>query len=460
MITPHSAGYHARQTFQLALPIVLSMAGQTFVWTADNIMVGHIVPETVGYSGQTALAASGFANSVFANVLVFGIGFSIALTQMTGAAYGAEKTDQLGSVFRHGLLLNMLLGIVFSLILILSEPLLYQMGQDRLVVEVAIPYYWLLNYSIFPFLVFFAFKQYAEGLSSTIPAMIWMLLSNLMNVLLNWILIYGHWGFEPMGLLGAGWATLISRIFLMVGFGAYVLRAAYFKPFLEGFWDWWQVSWSLLERVWRLGLPMGFQMFLEVGAFTTGSILVGLFGEAALSAQQIALNIGSITYLMASGVASAATIRVSQYFGRRDFTNLRISAMMPLWLVVGFMAGTGMIIFALRQQIPLWFVEDGGSAAVSLAAGLLVVVAFFQLFDGVQVIGMAVLRGVADTRIPTLIAIVAYWGLSLGGGVWMAFSLGLGPIGIWYGYLLGLAAAGLSFWLRYAWLLRGKLTQG
>lgn len=454
----HHYLFHVRQTLKLAVPVMLSMAGQTMVMTADNLMVGNVTIDQVGYGGNQALAAVAFASSVFTNVFMLGIGFSIGLTQMVGAAYGRKDRTAIGQLFRHGLMLDLLIGLLGCVLLLTIEPLLWHMGQVPRVVELCLPYYRQLAFNMPLIMVFFGFKQFAEGVSSTLPAMVFMLAGNAINIFLNWVLIYGHLGFEPMGITGAGWATIISRVFQMVGFGSYVLTAKYFRQFLESFWEGMTFTKGMILDIAKLSTPIGFQMLLEAGAFTIGSIMIGTFGEAALSSQQIALNVVSITFMTASGVASAATIRVSQAFGRGNFGELNKAASTSFWIVMSFMSVTGILIYWLRYQLPEWFVSGESSReVVSVAASLLVVAAVFQFFDGLQLVMMSILRGVADTKIPTMIAVVAYWGISLGGGYLLAFSLGFGPVGIWYGYLVGLGFAGVMFFFRFRYLQRYQL---
>jgi MATE family multidrug resistance protein len=422
-----------KTTFLLAYPVMLSQLGQVAVGVADSMMVGRL--------GALELAASSLANSIFFVVLMFGIGISMGLTPLVSNAYGKGKTNQIARLFSNSLLINFLAGIaLFGLVLLFSQNLSL-LNQPKEVADLALPFLLIITASLVPLMVFQAFKQFVEGLSQTKQAMFITIAANLVNVFLNWLLIWGYWGFPELGFLGAAWATLISRVLMMVLMGAYVLyskryadfglRILRFKP-----------NWTLCQRILKIGVPTGFQFIFEVSAFSAAAIMMGWISVNALAGHQIALNLASISYMMATGLATAGMIRVSHYIGKEDFKGMREAGMVAFGMVATFMFACALLFFVLRFFLPTLYIDD--PQVISLAASLLVLAGLFQLSDGIQVVGLGVLRGLEDVKVPTVVTFLAYWGLGLPLGYFLAFTMGFAEKGIWIGLLIGLTiTAGL-----------------
>jgi multidrug resistance protein, MATE family len=422
-----------KTTFLLAYPVMLSQLGQVAVGVADSMMVGRL--------GALELAASSLANSIFFVVLMFGIGISMGLTPLVSNAYGKGKTNQIARLFSNSLLINFLAGIaLFGLVLLFSQNLSL-LNQPKEVADLALPFLLIITASLVPLMVFQAFKQFVEGLSQTKQAMFITISANLVNVFLNWLLIWGYWGFPELGFLGAAWATLISRVLMMVLMGAYVLYSKRYSEFniqLLRF----KPNWTLCQRILKIGVPTGFQFIFEVSAFSAAAIMMGWISVNALAGHQIALNLASISYMMATGLATAGMIRVSHYIGKEDFKGMREAGMVAFGMVATFMFVCALLFFVLRFFLPTLYIDD--PQVISLAASLLVLAGLFQLSDGIQVVGLGVLRGLEDVKVPTIVTFLAYWGLGLPLGYFLAFTMGFAEKGIWIGLLIGLTiTAGL-----------------
>ncbi|MCG8578337.1 MAG: MATE family efflux transporter [Bacteroidales bacterium] len=435
---------HYWPNIKLATPVVLAMAGQMLVNVADTVMVGRV--------GTIPLAAASFANSIFINMLYFGIGISFAITPLVGKAYGAKDKETCAYWFHQGIYSNVIVGIgltLLSLLIIFAMPL---MGQEAGVVEEAIPYYILLVLSIVPLQLFNSYKQFAEGLSNTKVAMYITIGGNVLNVLLNYMFIYGHWGAPKLELLGAGIGTLVSRLVMSLAFWIVSRQLSLFNDYrgerMAHF------SGDAFVRIWKLGLPIGLQMIIEVFAFSIGSIMMGWINAVSLAAHQIVLSIASLTYMMSSGLGSATTVKVSIFRGKKDYLSMKHSAFASLHIVVLFMTTTGILFLMLRYFLPSLFVED--IEVINVAAGLMLVAGLFQIFDGIQVIALGILRGLEDVVMPVVGAGIAYLLISVPVGYLSAFIINMGPTGIWIGYLTGLASAGTFLLIRFRILYKKR----
>ena len=415
---------------------MLSQLGHMLVSVADSVMVGQL--------GVLPLAGASLANVIFHILLTFGIGVSYAITPLVAAADGENDIEKSSELLKHALLVNTCAGIILFIIVLLGGNVLYHLNQPEDVVEKAIPYLNIVTFSIIPLMLFQTFRQFAEGLSHTKQAMLIIIGSNLINVGLNYILIYGKLGFPMMGLNGAGWASFISRVVLAAGMFMYIYRNRRFKDYRLGF-----VLKNFKKKIVRqlvsIGLPAGFQFVFEVGAFGFALIMIGWIGKEALAAHQIAINLASVSYMMASGLSAAATIRVGNQLGRKDIPTLRAAAFTIYGMVVTFMTFCALVFILGRVFLPSLYVND--ETVIGMASSLLVIAGFFQLSDGVQVVGLGALRGLADVKIPTVLTFIAYWVLALPLGYILGFKLGFGIEGIWYGLLIGLSiVAVVMFW--------------
>lgn len=429
---------HFNRTFNLAYPVMLSQLGQVLVGVADSMMVGRL--------GATPLAAASLANSIFFVVLMFGIGVSMAITPLVASADGQGKSKRIAKLFKHGFVINMFTGLVLFLIILMAAPSLNYMNQPEEVVQMAIPYLAIITLSLIPFMFFQTFKQFAEGLSQTKQAMAVTIFCNLINVFLNWVLIYGELGFPAMGLNGAGWATLISRILMGILIFYYVWNSKRYTQYKIGF-GFKKLSFPMISKMLKLGVPTGFQFIFEVGAFSAAAIMMGWIGVNALAAHQIAINLASISYMMASGLSAAAMVRVGNQLGRNDIKTLREAGFTIFGMVALFMFCFAVIFIVFRNFLPSLYIDE--LPVIEMTASLLIIAGFFQLSDGIQVVGLGALRGMSDVKIPTLVTLVAYWVLGLPLGYFFAFQLDMAEQGIWYGLLIGLTSTGVMLLYRF-----------
>jgi MATE family multidrug resistance protein len=427
---------------------MLSHLGQVTVQVADAMMVGRI--------GKEPLAGVSFANSIFVIFLVMGIGMSFAITPQTAQADGERDISKLTAILKHGILVNMLFGLVLAAVLFFGHGVLWHFNQPEIVVELAIPYLKIISISLVPFMIFQAFRQFAEGLGFTKQSMYITIIANLLNIALNYIFIFGKLGVEPMGLYGAGLATFISRILMAILMGAFVYFNHRFKAYREEF-TFGNFSLSLVRKNLELGVPMAFQLIFEVTTFSVAAIMIGWLGATPLAAHQIAINMASIAYMVALGISAAATIRVGNQLGKKDYSTMRNAALTCFIMAIALMSVAAMIFVLGRDFLPTLYIED--PEVIRLASMLLVVAALFQLSDGVQVIGLGALRGMSDVKIPTIITLVAYWMIGLPLGYVLGFTFDQGAIGVWYGLLAGLSIAAILLFIRFNTLSK-KLLAG
>ena len=414
---------HFRKNFLLAYPVMLSQLGHMMVGVADSMMIGQL--------GAVPLGAASLANGIYIIVLTFGIGISYAITPLVALADGAGKISRSTIILKHGIIINLIFGLLFTVLIFSFSPVLKFLNQPPEVVELSIPYLNLITLSLIPFMIFQSYKQFAEGLSDTRPAMIIIIAANLINIILNYLLIYGKAGFPAYGLNGAGIATIISRIIMALAIIYYILKSSFFKKYIQYF-TFRSLEKKIFREVTRIGVPIGFQYIFEVGAFSTAVILMGWLGEVELAAHQIAINLASISYMMASGIAAAATIRIGNQLGQKNKVDLRNAGFTNFIMGIIFMAFAATVFIIGRYFLPGLYINN--PEVTSLASQLLVIAAFFQVSDGIQVVGLGALRGMADVKIPTLITLVAYWIIGL-------------PV--WYGLLTGLTVAAIMLSIRF-----------
>ncbi len=434
---------HYRRNFLLAYPVMLSQLGQVLVGVADSLMVGRL--------GAEPLAAASLGNVIFYVMMVFGLGVSYALTPLIAAADGEGNRDKIAGIFKNGLLVNTVLGMILALAVFLCTPLLYHMNQPPEVVDLAIPYLRIITLSVIPFMLFQSFRQFAEGLGNTKKAMFITISANALNVVLNYLLIYGTYGFPNLGLNGAGWATLISRFVMAAAMGLFVCFAQRFHIYRSAF-KLASYSKAVTKKILNIGIPAGLQFIFEVSAFGFTAIMMGWLGTKALAAHQIAINLASISYMMATGLASAATIRVGNQLGKKDYQMMKEAGYASFLMVTLFMGVAALLFVVWKEAFPTLYVSD--PEVIKVAAGLLIVAAFFQISDGVQVVGMGALRGMEDVKIPALIAVTSYWVIGLPSGYILGFTLNFGAQGIWMGLLIGLSVAAALLYWRF-----GKMTK-
>jgi MATE family multidrug resistance protein len=437
---------HLKITFTLAFPVVMSQLGQVSVGVVDSMMVGRL--------GAVPLAAASLGNSIFFVLLMFGLGVSMGITPLISIAEGKGKIKRISYLFQHGMWINIITAILLIGIIAMMSQGLHLLNQPEDVVALTIPYLFIITASLFPFMIFQTFKQFAEGLSQTKQAMYVTIFCNLVNVFLNWVLIYGELGAPELGLNGAGIATLISRILMPILMGWYVFRSNRYKIF-ELKWGIKKLRFYMINRILKIGVPTGFQYIFEVSAFSAAAIMMGWIGVNALAGHQIAINLASISYMMAAGLSTAGMIRVSNQIGRGNPKGMHEAGLVVFGMVLIFMFSAAFIFIGLRNFLPTFYIDD--PEVIAISSSLLIIAGLFQLSDGIQVVGLGVLRGMEDVQFPTIITLIAYWVLGLPLGYYLAFELGYGAEGIWYGLLIGLSITAVVLFFRFQVLSKKRI---
>ncbi len=420
---------------------MLGQLGHVMVGLVDNLMIGRL--------GAAPLAAVSLGNAMVFIALSLGIGFSFAITPLIAEADGAKDIEKGRSYFHHGVILCTLNGVFLFLALLLAKPILHYMDQPPEVVALAIPYLEIVAFSMIPLMIFQAFKQFADGLSQTKYAMYATLIANVVNVVFNYLLIYGIWIFPRLELEGAAIGTLISRFF-MLWFVWEILRRK--KKFAEYF-KWTRkelLKPDIFKRLLALGFPTALQMLFEIAIFTATVFLAGTLGTNPQAANQIALNLASMTFMIAVGLGVAATIRVGNQKGLGRFKDLRRIAFSTFLLVFLIEAVFALGFILLKDWLPTLYIDN--TEVILLAAQLLVIAALFQLSDGLQVVILGALRGLQDVKIPTLMCFIAYWLIGFPVSWYFGKAEQLGSMGIWLGLLAGLTASALMLYLRFNFL--------
>ena len=442
-----------KRNLKVAFPVMLSQFGAAMVGLADSIMVGHY--------GTTDLAAVSFSNALFFTVMVFAMGAVMGITPLVGHVHGrleklleqgtteeeiAHKHEQIASYLANGLVF-MALMCLFSLALLAPcIPFLDSFGQEPEVASCARTYYILIVLSIVPFLLFCFSKQFLEGLGNTFVAMVITIGCNLLNIFLNWLFIFGHWGCQPMGATGAGVASLIARTLMPICFIIAMLCKADWRQYITAMRAR-LITRREVEHLLAIGTPIGLQSFAEAFLFTASFVIIGWINKEALAAHHIANQMADLTFMLALGIGSATTIRVSHQLGKGDLHAVRMAsnASIHLCLLMNTI-GAAIMIFG-RNYIPYIFTND--PEVVPIASTLLIIAGTLQYADGLQCIGAAMLRGIQDVRVPMQIALFAYIGVALPLGLLLTFPLGLGAKGMWISFVIALAIPAVFFHIRF-----------
>lgn len=436
-----------KYNLKLAAPVMLGMLGHTFVSFIDNIMVGQL--------GTAELAAVSLGNSFMFIAMSLGIGFSTAITPLVAEADSSNNFTQAKSAFKHGLFLCTMMGIMLFLVVFFSKPLMYLMKQPIEVVELAIPYLDLVAFSLIPMIIFQAFKQFSDGMSMTRYPMYATLIANVLNVILNYLLIYGKFGFPELGIVGAAYGTLLSRVVMVVYLWWLLSKKERSKRLVTNV-KIFVLDTLMIRKIINLGTPSAMQMFFEVAIFTAAIWLSGLLGKNPQAANQIALNLSSMTFMVATGLSVASMIRVGNQKGLQNYKELRRIAFSIFFLGTILAVIFATFFFVFHKSLPNLYVDlsDAENYAdnmevMNIAANLLIAAAIFQISDSIQVVMLGALRGLQDVKIPTLITFISYWVV----GFPISFFFGAkdmyGSFGIWLGLLAGLTTASVLLFIRF-----------
>ncbi|MCC5946607.1 MAG: MATE family efflux transporter [Bernardetiaceae bacterium] len=439
-----------KQLFSLSYPIILGQLATVFMMTADTVMVGNY--DTI------ALAAVSFSNNIFMIFMIAGMGVGIGIKPLAAAAHAQAKTNYCRLLLQNGILIWTIIGIAFALFFHFAMPhLLHFMNQPPEVEILAQQYLKWLGYALLPIMVFNGLQQFSEALGFSRQPMMLNVIGNLLNALFNYLLIFGIGIFPEMGLIGAGVATLLARIAMLIMIVVLFSKHATLKKFMPR-----KIKMQKIPafKLLKTGLPIGMQLSFEVGAFSMAGIMVGWIGTEALAAHQVVLTISVVSFLTASGIGQGATTQIADYMGKMEFRKLRRAGFHAIGVIIAFMTLCAVFIILFRNQLPAWYIDMNDDNALDIAAiavVLLFIVSLYQLSDGIQVVVMGILRGMEDIKIPTAITLFAYWGVGMPAGYALAFYADLGVQGVWFGLLIGLTVAAVLLTWRFHKLTKKRI---
>ncbi len=423
----------AIKTAKLALPIIVGELAQMALHIIDTAMVGAV--------SYKQLAAAALVINVMNIPFVLGLGMTISVSQMVSMAHGRRDGQLVSHYLFNGFFICAVTAVMISMAMVLGRPLLNHMGQDPEVVQYALPFLELMSYSIIPMLLFMTLKQFTDGLEYTRTAMILSLAGMPVNILLNWLLIYGNWGFPRLELVGAGWATLITRTLLFLALGVVILRHKLFRRYIAVYTRQWKLKIHTIRELLQIGVPSSIQIGMEAGAFAVSGILIGTLGAVAQAAHQIALSCAAFTFMVSMGLSQAASIRVSNAYGRGDWFKISVIGKSALLTALGYGLFCAIGYSLFRNQLPGLFNDN--AEVMALAGVLLLFAAVFQISDSTQAIAAGLLRGIKDVKRPTILVAISYWLIGLPVGCVLAFVFDMGAQGMWLGFIVGLTIAAI-----------------
>jgi len=448
LLSDYTKEFH--YNLKLAFPVILGMLGHMFVSFADNVMVGQL--------GAAELAAVSLGNSFFFIAMSLGIGFASAITPIVAEADSAKNPIGVKNALKHGLILCGLLSGFLYFLMLLAKPVMRNMDQPLEVVDLAIPYLDIIAISIIPLVIFEALKRFSDGLSNTKHPMYATIVANIINVVINYLLIFGSFGFPKLGIIGAGIGTLISRVIMVIFLWIIFTKNKRFKLYVTEI-KFKITNIKIFKKIIDIGLPSAFQMLFEVGIFTAAIWMSGVLGKNYQAANQIAFNLSAMTFMVGIGLGVAATIRVGNQKGLFDFVALRKIAFSIFLLTVLIEIIFALMFFILKDWLPTLYLDTENISKITengevilIASKLLLIVALFQIFDGLQVVILGALRGLQDVKIPTLITFIAYWLIGFPICFYLGLYTPLKSIGIWIGLLISLAVSSILLYLRFNYL--------
>lgn len=437
---------------QLAYPVILGMVGHTLIGIVDNIMVGRL--------GSTELAAVSLGNSLIFVAMSLGIGFSTALTPLIAQADASSDTLQIRTYFQHGWILCTLLGWLLFGLVVVSVPLLTLLEQPAEVLVLAEPFLIQVAFSLVPLIMYQAYKQFADGLSLTKYSMYAILLANVVHIILNYIFIYGWWIFPKMGIQGAALGTVLSRIAMLVFMHVLLFRQPQLRAYFSKF-HFKNLQYRVAKQIVDLGIPSALQMLFEVVLFTAAIWLCGTLGKTSQAANQIALSLASLTFMFAMGLSVVSMIRVGNFKGMQDYRGLVRVARSVFLLAVLVEIVFALFFLLFHTYLPQLFLDLDNSSewsntleVLTIASNLLIVAAFFQISDGIQVVVLGALRGLQDVKIPMYITFIAYWIVGFPLSFYLGKYTALGAVGVWIGLLAGLTFAAIFLYIRFHYLTK------
>lgn len=434
------------KTARLAIPIILGEIAQMSLHLIDTAMVGAV--------SYVQLAAASLVFNVMNIPFVIGIGITISVSQMVSMAQGQFDGQKVSHYFFNGFILCACFSLLIAAVLFGSKNIFHSLGQDEEVVSYAVPFMNFIGLSIIPMILFMTLKQFTDGLEYTKTAMFISLAGLPLNIFLNWLLIFGNLGFPRLELLGAGWATLITRTLMFLALGYVVLRHKLFARYIAVSKHQWKLKVKTLKELLHIGIPSSMQLGMESGVFAVSGIIIGTIGAVEQAAHQIALSCASLTFMVSLGLSQAASIRVSNAFGAKNFPKITLIGKSALLTALCYGTCCALLFTIFRNQLPGLFNDD--PRVVEMAAYLLLFASIFQISDSTQAVGSGILRGLKDVKIPTVFIAIAYWVIGLPVGYLITFHWGWGPSGIWTGLTTGLSLASLFLIGRFFLLTRSR----
>jgi multidrug resistance protein, MATE family len=431
-----------RPMVALAAPIIMAELGWTTMGIVDTMMVGRQANPAV------AIGAVSLGSIIYYVAAIFGTGLMLGLDTLVSHSYGAGDMEDVHRSLVNGVYLSLGVAPILMLLVWMVEPLLGKLDIQQDMLAQTIPYLRTLNWSTLPLLLYFVFRRYLQGINLAKPVMFSLISANLVNIVGNWSLVYGHLGLPALGTVGSGWSTCVSRIYMALVLLGYCVY--YDLRYKKGLFQASRIP--HLPRVWQLlhlGFPAAMQIGFEIGVLAVATALIGKLGPVPLASHQVALNTVGFTYMVPLGIGSAAAVRVGQALGRKDGHGASRAGWTAIALGAGFMSCMAVLLWIFPSYITRVYTED--PAVIAVSSGLLFVGAFFQLFDGIQVVATGALRGAGDTRTPMLCHLVYYWAVGLPLGVYLCFRAGWGARGFWVGFCAALISIGctlLYFWRR------------
>jgi len=439
-----------RPMLRLAVPMALTELGWLLMGLVDTMMVGHLPDSAV------AIGAVSLGTVLFYTIGIFGSSIMLGLDTLVAQAYGAGRLEECHRSFFNAIYFACVLAPALMLIIFLGLPWLSRAGVDPAVVRQTLPFIRALNWSTAPLVFYFVLRRYLQSMNIVKPVVFALVSANLVNIVGNWSLVYGHLGLPAMGVTGSGWSTCISRVYIVVVLVIAVIW--YDRRRASGLWlASRRLEMERIRELLRLGMPAAFQLLLEIGAFAVTAVLIGRLGAVALAGHQIALNVAGLTYMVPLGIGSAASVRVGQAYGARDPGGAARAGWMALFFGEAFMLCSALVLMIFPKYIARVYSSEPD--VIAMGARLLVVAAIFQIFDGMQVVATGALRGAGNTRTPMLANLLGYWFIGMPLGWVLCFNLGWGAVGYWSGLCIALVLIGvsvLSVWYR----LVGKLRRG
>ena len=421
------------------MPLILSNVAQFAIHITDIVMLG--------WYSVTALAAATIASSLFFTIFIVGAGFAQAVTPLVAAAVEEDDEVHVRRVTRMGLWLSIMYGLVFTVPFFWAEDILLAMGQDANVAAEATLYLQIIIWQLIPALIVMTLKSFLAAMEHT-AIILWATIGTaVLNVFVNYALIFGNWGFPEMGIVGAAIASLSVNMVTVLILAAYILRVL---PQFQIFKNFWRSDSQIMIKVYRLGWPIGLTSLAESGLFTAATVMMGWIGPLELAAHGIALQLAATTFMVHIGFSQAATVRAGRALGRRDEPSLRRGGITAIGMSAIYAVITSLIFLSFPEQLISLFLdpdEPARATILTIGTSLVMVAALFQLVDGLQVLALGLLRGVQDTTVPMFMATISYWIIGLPASYLLAFVFGLGEVGVWLGLVVGLAvAAVLMLW--------------